>query len=164
MFNTNFSNKTQLKIKNIFFILLDRIRFNAFLALNPTDPTGTVEHSLKNTHEQWSMTPQFMSFPAQETTNSCFLQTCGCAIINSRPYQYKYIVGALPNSWVVVVASNAKATTQPITLTHVWCHHGIGANLVSFLRNYLCIRMNYSCLAQPHHPCTNYLIGNNIRE
>jgi hypothetical protein len=33
MFNTSFSNKTQLKIKNIFFILLGRSRFNAFLAL-----------------------------------------------------------------------------------------------------------------------------------
>jgi len=33
MFNTSFSNKTQLKIKNIFFILLGRTRFNAFLAL-----------------------------------------------------------------------------------------------------------------------------------
>jgi len=98
MFNTSFSNKTQLKINFFFNILLDRIRFNAFLALNLIGPAGTVEHSLKNTHEQWSMTPQFMSFPAQETTNSCFLQTCGCATINSRPHQYKYIVGALPNS------------------------------------------------------------------
>jgi len=53
MFNTSFSNKTQLKIKNIFFILLDRTRFNAFLALNRTGPAGTVE--LKKTHEQWSM-------------------------------------------------------------------------------------------------------------
>jgi len=144
--------------------LLDRIRFNVFLALNPTGPAGTVEHSLKNTHEQWSMTPLFMSFPAQETTNSCFLQTCGCATINSRSHQYKYIVEALSNNWVVVVVSNAKVTTQPNIPMHVWCHHGIGANLVSFLRNSLCIRMNYSCLAQPHHPCTNYLIGNNIRE
>ena len=33
MFNTSFSNKIQLKIKNIFFILLGRTRFNAFLAL-----------------------------------------------------------------------------------------------------------------------------------
>ena len=56
MFNISFSNKTQLKI-NFFFILLDRTRFNAFLALNRTGPAGTVEHhcSLKKTHEQWSM-------------------------------------------------------------------------------------------------------------
>jgi len=33
MFNTSFSNKIQLKIKNIFFILLGRTRFNVFLAL-----------------------------------------------------------------------------------------------------------------------------------
>jgi hypothetical protein len=45
MFNTSFSNKTQLKIKNIFFILLDRTRFNVFLALNRTDPVKTVEHA-----------------------------------------------------------------------------------------------------------------------
>jgi hypothetical protein len=55
MFNTIFFNKTQLKIKNIFFILLDRTRFNIFLALNRTGPTGTVEHaplSMEKTHEQ----------------------------------------------------------------------------------------------------------------
>jgi hypothetical protein len=33
MFNTNFSNKTQLKIKYFYFSLLGRIRFKAFLAL-----------------------------------------------------------------------------------------------------------------------------------
>jgi len=33
MFNTSFSNKTQLKINSFYFILLDRTRFNAFLAL-----------------------------------------------------------------------------------------------------------------------------------
>ena len=37
MFNSSFSNKTQLKIKNNFyFILLDRTRFNAFLTLDQT--------------------------------------------------------------------------------------------------------------------------------
>jgi len=36
MFNTSFSNKTQLKIKNNFFILLGRTRFNTFLALDRT--------------------------------------------------------------------------------------------------------------------------------
>jgi hypothetical protein len=44
------------------------------------------------------------------------LQTCGRATINSRPHQYKFVVGALPNGWVDVVASNAEATTQPNTL------------------------------------------------
>ena len=82
MFNTSFSNKTQLKIKNIFFILLDRTRFNVFVALNRTGPAGTVE--LKKTHEQWSM---FMSFPAQEAANYCFLQSCGRATINRRSHQ-----------------------------------------------------------------------------
>jgi hypothetical protein len=38
-----------------------------------------------------------MSFPAQEAVNSC-LQTCGCVTINNKLYQYKYVVGALPNS------------------------------------------------------------------
>jgi hypothetical protein len=55
MFNTIFLNKTQLKIKNIFFILLDRTRFNIFLALNWTGPAGTVKHaplSIEKTHEQ----------------------------------------------------------------------------------------------------------------
>ena len=41
MFNTSFSNKIQLKIKNIFFILLDQTQFNAFLALNRISTTGT---------------------------------------------------------------------------------------------------------------------------
>jgi len=55
MFNITFSNKTQLKIKNVFFILLDRTQFNAFLALNRTDPAETVEHAplfMEETHEQ----------------------------------------------------------------------------------------------------------------
>jgi hypothetical protein len=43
MFNTSFSNKTQLKI--YIFILLGRTWFNAFLALNRTDLTKTVEHT-----------------------------------------------------------------------------------------------------------------------
>jgi hypothetical protein len=53
MFNTIFSNKTQLKKKYI-FILLDRTRFNVFLALNRTGPAETVEHaplSMEKTHE-----------------------------------------------------------------------------------------------------------------
>ena len=57
-----------------------------------------------------------MSFPAQEAVNSCFLQTCGCVIINNKLYQYKYVVGALPNSWVAGIASNKEVTTQPDTL------------------------------------------------
>jgi hypothetical protein len=58
------------------------------------------------------------------------LQTCGCVTINNKLYQYKYVVGALPNSWVAGIASNKEVagiasnkevTTQPDTLaqTHV---------------------------------------------
>ena len=74
MFNTSFSNKTQLKI--FFFVLLGWTQFNAFLALNRTGPTGTVENvstvhvnsggmlhcSLNKTHEQWSHASLFMGF------------------------------------------------------------------------------------------------------
>jgi len=76
MFNISFSNKTQLKIKNIFFILLDRTRFNAFLALNRTGPGGTMEHApLFIKENPWTVdhAPLFMSFPAQEVANCCFL-------------------------------------------------------------------------------------------
>jgi hypothetical protein len=65
-----------------------------------------------------------MSFPAQEAVNSCFLQTCGCVTINNKLYQYKYIVGALLNSWVAGITSNTEISTQPHTLaqTHVEAH------------------------------------------
>jgi hypothetical protein len=62
MFNTNFSNKTQLKIKNNFFILLDRIQFNAFLTLNRTDPAGTVKHApLFMEENPWTVKHEFSS-------------------------------------------------------------------------------------------------------
>jgi hypothetical protein len=96
MFNISFPNKTQLKIKNIFFIFLDRTRFNAFLTLNRIGPAGTVELFMEETHEHWSMLhcslkkthePPFMSFSAQEVANCCFLQSCGRATINRKSHQ-----------------------------------------------------------------------------
>ena len=91
MFNISFSNKTQLKIKNIFFILLDRtrFRFNAFLALHRTGPAGAVEHApLFIKENPWTVehAPLFMSFPAEEAANCCFLQSCGHATINRRSH------------------------------------------------------------------------------
>jgi hypothetical protein len=61
-------NKTQLKIKNIFFILLGRTWFNAFLALNRNGSAGT---GRKATREQWSMVSWV--FSSQEAATSCFL-------------------------------------------------------------------------------------------
>jgi hypothetical protein len=62
MFSTNFSNKTKLKIKNIFFVLLGQTRFNAFLALNRTGPAGTVA--------------PFSHYKNQQRAASCNLRLC----------------------------------------------------------------------------------------
>jgi len=76
----------------------------------------TVEHT---SLLQWSMEENpwtvkhaslLKSFPDQEVLNCCLLQTCSCAIINNRPHQYKYIIRALSNGWVDMIASNAEQT------------------------------------------------------
>jgi len=71
MFNTNFSNKTQLKI--YIFILLSRTRFNVFLALDMIAPlfSGSMLHC---SCEQWnqSMAPLFSDSSTQETVQLCF--------------------------------------------------------------------------------------------
>jgi hypothetical protein len=54
MFNTSFSNKTQLKI--FFFVLLGRTRFNAFLTLDRTRFGWNNGECLHCSREQWSTT------------------------------------------------------------------------------------------------------------
>ena len=63
MFNTSFSNKIKIKIKNIFlFILLGRTRVNELLVWTRPDPGGTVE--------QWSMdAPLLMGFLHTKSNN-----------------------------------------------------------------------------------------------
>jgi len=54
MFNTSFSNKTQLKI--FFFVLLGRTRFNAFLTLDRTRFGWNNGECLHCSRGQWSTT------------------------------------------------------------------------------------------------------------
>ena len=60
MFNTSFSNKTQLKIKIFYlFILLGRTRFNTFLALDWTWSDQNNGECLHRSREHWSMATLF---------------------------------------------------------------------------------------------------------
>jgi len=102
MFNTSFSNKTQLKIKNIFFILLDRTRFNTFLALNRTDPTGTVMHA-----------PLFMNFPAQEAANSASCNSVAVPQLTGGPTNKNLLLEYYQTSELLRFRSN-HATNHPL--------------------------------------------------
>jgi len=72
MFNTSFSNKIQLKIKKIIFLIFifpGQTRFNAFLAL---DRTWSGRNSGECLH--CSVIP-----PPTRSTKCCFYKTCGTA-------------------------------------------------------------------------------------
>ena len=107
---------------------MGRTRFNAFLTLNRTGPTGTVEHaplfhcSLNKMDEQWSHAPLFIHFPITRSSKELLLVTCGCTTGNDGTHHQKIVVRTLPNIKNYSCGWTSPAATIPNTVLKVHRH------------------------------------------